>query len=143
MESSAPQTRPLTPRQALYVEHYLACRNKTQAAREAGYTEKNAAHQGSRIFQLPQVQAAILAGEKQIRERIGDGRERRIAELKKLAYRRTFRGEPVPLALKLKALVELCKLAGDYPAQKHEVSGHLTWGELVQKSMQPERGGTA
>jgi phage terminase small subunit len=51
--------RPLTPRERLFVERYLLCFNATQAAREAGYSERSAYAQGSRLLKRHEIKAAI------------------------------------------------------------------------------------
>lgn len=43
-------TKKLTPKQELFVNEYLKCFNATKAAKAAGYSEKTAKQQGSRLL---------------------------------------------------------------------------------------------
>lgn len=52
-------TRPLTPRELMFVERYVLCFNATQAAREAGYSERSAYAQGSRLLKRHEVKEAV------------------------------------------------------------------------------------
>ena len=49
----------LSPKQRAFVEHYLMCWNATEAARRAGYSERTAQEQGSRLLSKVMVEAAI------------------------------------------------------------------------------------
>lgn len=51
----------LSAKQQAFVEHYLQCWNASEAARRAGYSEKTAAEQGSRLLRNVNVDAAIKA----------------------------------------------------------------------------------
>ena len=51
----------LTPKQERFVEEYLVDRNATQAAIRAGYSEKSAHDQGSRLLRLVEVQETLRA----------------------------------------------------------------------------------
>lgn len=51
----------LTDKQHAFIEHYLTCWNATQAAILAGYSEKSARKQGSRMSTNVDIQAAIAA----------------------------------------------------------------------------------
>lgn len=53
----------LTPQQARFVEEYLLDLNATQAATRAGYSEKTAKAQGSRLLTNVDVQAALSAAQ--------------------------------------------------------------------------------
>lgn len=55
----------LTPKQQRFCEEYLIDLNATQAAIRAGYSEKTAQEQASRLLSNVMVQAAIDAGKKQ------------------------------------------------------------------------------
>ena len=46
----------LTPRQKTFVENYLKTGNATQAAISAGYAERSARSQGSKLLAMPEVQ---------------------------------------------------------------------------------------
>lgn len=56
---AAADPKPLTPRQAMFVREYLVDLNSTQAAIRAGYSERTAKQQGSRLLTNDDVQAAI------------------------------------------------------------------------------------
>jgi len=49
----------LTPKQSRFVEEYLVDLNQTQSAIRAGYSEKTAAEQASRLLTKAKVQAAV------------------------------------------------------------------------------------
>ncbi len=53
--------RPLTARQARFVELYLVSLNATQAASEAGYSAKTAASQGERLLKNAEIRQALQA----------------------------------------------------------------------------------
>ena len=61
----------MNERQRRFVEHYLVCRNATEAARRAGYAEMGASTNGGRMLRVPAVVEALA------REGI-DAAERRI-----------------------------------------------------------------
>lgn len=50
---------PLTSKQKAFAEHYLTCWNASEAARRAGYSEKTAGSQGSRLLKDVEVLRAI------------------------------------------------------------------------------------
>lgn len=51
--------KPLSPKQQAFVDSYLVCRNATQAAIEAGYSEKTARFIGSENLTKPNIAAAL------------------------------------------------------------------------------------
>lgn len=51
----------LTAKEQAFIEHYLSCWNGAEAARDAGYSEKTAKEQASRMLTKVNVQAAIAA----------------------------------------------------------------------------------
>lgn len=53
--------RELTPKQKKFVDNYVNSGNASEAAREAGYSPKTAAHTGYENLQKPQIQAEIRA----------------------------------------------------------------------------------
>ncbi|MGH7032621.1 MAG: terminase small subunit [Stellaceae bacterium] len=61
----------MNERQRRFVEHYLVCRNATEAARRAGYAEMGASSNGGRMLRVPAVVEALA------REGI-DAAERRV-----------------------------------------------------------------
>ena len=79
-------SRPLTAKQALFVEEYLVDLNATQAAIRAGYSEKTAYSQGQRL--LKHVETAAAIGEAMVdrSERTKLTADMVIEELSKLAF---------------------------------------------------------
>lgn len=57
----------LNARQRAFVEHYLTCWNATAAARQAGYSERTAQEQGSRLLSNVIVQQAVEARIKELK----------------------------------------------------------------------------
>jgi hypothetical protein len=62
-------TNDLTPRIARFVGEYLVDPNGTKAAIRAGYSEKTAAQQASRLLRNVKVQQAIAASQKELAQR--------------------------------------------------------------------------
>lgn len=58
----------LNERQQSYVDHFLACKNRTEAARRAGYAKPESC--GTRLYQNPKIFAAIAAGMARITEEV-------------------------------------------------------------------------
>lgn len=75
-----------TEKQARFAEEYLVDLNATQAAIRAGYSEKTAEQQGSRLLRNVQVQAAIEAGRAKQQKRTGITQDRVLEELALLAF---------------------------------------------------------
>ncbi len=57
---------PLTPKQQRFVQEYLQDHNGTKAAIRAGYSDKTAKQQGSRLLTEPRIQAAVRAGQQKV-----------------------------------------------------------------------------
>lgn len=66
----APMPKPLTAKQARFVEEYLVDLNATQAAIRAGYSAKTAEQQGSRLLGNVEVSATIATAQQQRSERV-------------------------------------------------------------------------
>jgi hypothetical protein len=64
-------TRPLTPRQARFVDEYTADHNGAAAARRAGYSPRAAKETATRLLTLTHVRAAIDSREQEIADRLG------------------------------------------------------------------------
>lgn len=62
-------TQKLTPKQSAFVQEYLIDLNATQAAIRAGYSERTANEQASRLMKNPAVKAAIEAAQEARAER--------------------------------------------------------------------------
>lgn len=58
---TVPAARPLTPKQARFVDEYLIDLNATQAAIRAGYSARTAQQAGAENLSKPVIQAAIQA----------------------------------------------------------------------------------
>ena len=77
---------PLTPKQEMFVAEYLIDLNATQAAKRAGYSEKTANEQGSRLLANVKVAAAIVDAQSNRSERTEITQDRVLAELAKLGF---------------------------------------------------------
>ncbi|WP_028456532.1 terminase small subunit [Chitinilyticum litopenaei] len=114
----------LTPKQAAFVAEYLKDLNATQAAIRAGYSEKTANEQGSRLLANVGVGKAIKEAMKKREERTEITQDRVLNELAKIAF-----GDARdvmswgPDGLKLKPSDEL---TADQAALVSEVSETLT-----------------
>lgn len=85
--------RELTPRQKRFVEEYLRNGNGTAAAIAAGYSEKTAAGQASRLLKEPAVQEYRMELEKKLFDEMGISDAwigRRLAEIAE----RCMQGQP-------------------------------------------------
>jgi len=76
----------LTPRQAAFVEEFLLCGNATKAAAKAGYSEKTANEQGSRLLANVNVQRAIELGWQARKEKFQITEEMIVKELAAIAF---------------------------------------------------------
>ena len=76
----------LSAKRALFVSEYLIDRNATQAAIRAGYSERTANEQGSRLLANVSVRAAVQAGERAIIERNEITQDRIVQELALLGF---------------------------------------------------------
>ena len=56
----------LNEKQELFVQHYILTRNASEAARLAGYSERSARNQGSRLLQDEAVQQRIYDAEQEM-----------------------------------------------------------------------------
>ena len=76
----------LTPKQARFAAEYLIDGNATRAAAAAGFGEKGAHAQGSRLLKNAKVAAAITEGHARRAKKLEISAERVLEELAKLAY---------------------------------------------------------
>ncbi|WP_374846658.1 terminase small subunit [Brucella ciceri] len=76
----------LTPKQERFVAEYLIDLNATQAAIRAGYSEKTAQQQGSRLLLNVLVQEAIAKGREKTAAKLEITKERIVEELAKIAF---------------------------------------------------------
>jgi phage terminase small subunit len=77
---------PFTPQQQAFIDAYILHPVKTEAARRAGYSEKTAKQQGSRLTKDPDIAAAIRAGRQRLQDAHGITLETIVRELKGIAY---------------------------------------------------------
>lgn len=80
----------LTPRQRRFVEEILVDRNATQAAIRAGYSERTANRQGSRLLSNAVISRAIAERETTIIDKLQLSQERVLRELEAIAYSNVF-----------------------------------------------------
>tara|TARA_R110002126_G_scaffold74356_3_gene185470 strand:- start:1192 stop:1749 length:558 start_codon:yes stop_codon:yes gene_type:complete len=76
----------LTPKQEAFVQEYLIDLNATQAAIRAGYSEKTANEQGSRLLANVKIAKAIAEAKADRSERTGVTQDMVIAELAKIGF---------------------------------------------------------
>ncbi len=79
-------THELTPKQQKFVEEYLIDLNATQAAIRAGYSEKTACEQGSRLLANVKVSVAVAEARKHLAAQSGITLERVQKEYARLAF---------------------------------------------------------
>jgi len=94
----------LTSKQKRFVDEYLIDLNATQAAIRAGYSEKTATEQASRLLTLVKVQEAISASTQKQQERTQITADRVLNEYARLAFfdpRKLFddEGRPKPIQM--------------------------------------------
>lgn len=76
----------LSPKHARFVAEYLKDLNATQAAKRAGYSEKTAKQQGTRLLSYAAIQEAIAKGNRKILSAHGVTAERIISRIEKIAF---------------------------------------------------------
>ncbi len=81
-----PSKAQLTPKQEAFVAQYLLDLNATQAAIRAGYSEKTATEQGSRLLTNVKVQEAIAKGREKTAAKLEITKERIVEELAKIGF---------------------------------------------------------
>lgn len=86
MGNSAEPGRPLSAKQARFVEEYLLDLNATQAAIRAGYSAKTAASVGFENLRKPNIAAAIAAAQAARSKRTEITQDRVLAELAKIGF---------------------------------------------------------
>lgn len=87
MTSPSGSSKKLTPKQTLFVAEYLANgMNATQAAISAGYSEKTAQEQGSRLLSNVMFAEAIAAKGKSHLDKLDYGIDRTLNEIARMAF---------------------------------------------------------
>lgn len=81
-----PSKAKLTPKQEAFVAQYLLDLNATQAAIRAGYSQKTAQQQGSRLLLNVLVQEAIAKGREKTAAKLEITKERIVEELAKIGF---------------------------------------------------------
>jgi len=109
----------LTPKQQRFVEEYLVDLNATQAAIRAGYSERTADQQGSRLLANVKVKAAIAVAVERRSEDTGITAAWALQRLKREAE---YTGKGSSHAARVAALGLAMKHLGMTP-EKHELSG--------------------
>lgn len=112
---------PLTPKQQRFVQEYLQDHNGTQAAIRAGYSDKTAKQQGSRLLTDPRIQAAVRAGQQKMAKKAEvtvDSLMAELEEARKLALKEKQASAAVT------ATMGKGKLAG-LLVEKHKHSGSI------------------
>jgi phage terminase small subunit len=79
-------TAKLTPKQQRFVEEYLIDMNGTQAAIRAGYSERTACEQASRLLANVKIQEAVALARTIVSEKAGITVERVLREMGRLAF---------------------------------------------------------
>lgn len=114
----------LTPKQAAFVQEYLVDLNATQAAIKAGYSEKTAAEQASRLLTNVKVQEAVMKGRDKLANKVEVTTEKVLGGLLKEA---SADDGPMCKAARVKAWELLGKHLGLLTDRsKVEVSGDVT-----------------
>lgn len=120
-ESNPARATPLTPKQQRFVQEYLQDHNGTQAAIRAGYSDKTAKQQGSRLLTDPRIQAAVRAGQQKMAKKAEvtvDSLMAELEEARKLALKEKQASAAVT------ATMGKGKLAG-LLVEKHKHSGSI------------------
>jgi len=116
----------ITPRQRMFVEAYAG--NATEAAKAAGYSDKSAKMQGSRLMTNEHIREAIKRRE----DRIAGKHIMKLAEAQSLLSD-TARDENKRDEVRLKAVDSLSRISG-WNKHKLEVTGELGILDLVRES---------
>jgi hypothetical protein len=114
----------LTPKQQRFVQEYLKAQNATQAAIRAGYSEKTAKQQGSRLLNVPPIAAAVRAGQKRVAAKAEVTVDSLMAELEQA--RRMALKEKQPSAA-VTATMGKGKLAGLLVEKRHHTGAIGTY----------------
>lgn len=70
----------LNPQQQLFIQDYLIHGNGARAARTAGYSERNSAHQAAFMLKTPRIKKAIEEGQKASQARMSYGLDEAMRE---------------------------------------------------------------
>ncbi len=106
-----PFHKPLSQREMLFVQHRLATKTATEAARLAGY-ESNPGSQASRLMRRTRVRDAVRQARDALAERTSIDHNRIVELLLQSYYEASDKGDSRNM---LKAAVEIGNLCGLYP----------------------------
>ncbi len=112
----------MTPKQESFCREYLVDLNATAAAHRAGYSERTAKQQGSRLLTNVDVQAAIMEAQEARAERTGLTQDAVVQGLLKEAQ---FKSEGSSPAARVSAWAHLGRHLGMFK-DKTAVGGNLT-----------------
>lgn len=116
----------LTPKQQAFADYYIECGNATEAAKRAGYSEKNVGENAAKTLKNPNVSAYIAERmEEQARKRVADANE--VIEF----YTAVMRGE-VKDQFGLDASLSDRLKAGDSLMKRYMASGYK-YGETKRE----------
>lgn len=123
----------MNARQRAFCEHYAACGNAAQAAREAGYSAKTARQQGERLL----TNVDILVYVKLLQDKAAAVRVADMFEVKQV-WTDVLRNDSAKAADRLKAGELLARAAGEFAGQqKPPVTERSTdGGEAAQDQQQ-------
>ena len=124
--------RPLTPRQAAFVQQYLVDLNATQAAIRAGYSEKTAGRTAHENLKKPEIAQAIQEAQAERAERLEVTQDDVVRGLHKEA---TLEGEGSSHSARVAAWAHLGKHLGMF-TEKVELSGEV---KRAEPATPPER----
>ena len=119
----------LTLKQSAFVREYLIDRNGTQAATRAGYSEKTANEQASRLLANVNIQAALAEGEKAHAKRCNISVDSLTKELESDRELARNIEQPSPA---ITATMGIAKLHG-LVEEKHRVTGSVTV-EIIKRT---------
>ena len=116
----------LTPKQQAFADYYIECGNATEAAKRAGYSEKNVGENAAKTLKNPNVSAYIAERmEEQARKRVADANE--VIEF----YTAVMRGE-IKDQFGLDASLSDRLKAGDSLMKRYMVGGYK-YGETKRE----------
>jgi len=118
MTASRPE---LNPRQALFVQFYLAGNSPKHAAMKAGYNGKTPEGTAQSLLRIPKVRAAIAKHQEKVNKKMGFNLEKAMEEAQ--AALDFAREKNNPMAM-VKATELRCKLSG-LLIEKHDISVNL------------------
>src|SRR5665213_103275 len=115
----------MTPKRALFAEHYALDHNGAAAAVRAGYAKRSARQIATRLMANADVQGLIVKYEAEASRRLGLTKERVIEGLQAAIAEAKLQGDPMA---QIRGWVQVGKMIGAYaPERKHveiSIDGH-------------------